>query len=422
MIITRKVRINPSREVQLKLWDIAQLCTLVWNVALDQRLSNPSINVYEQKKCLPSLKKENPNLKKPCSQVLQNIFFQVDQAYKMYSTKKRQGDKKVKPPKHKKRQVFFTQEYPQKNISFKIESTSTGNALLKLAYGSRPSDWLVIIIDDFDYSHAKTVTIVFKNKKWYACITHTVNVPPLRTQGSVVYFDPGVLTALTGLKSDGSFYEYSIRPLYEINSETFKEIDRLKNKLGSKKKGSYHYRRLSMQVRALHSKIATRKKAYLHKLANTILDDHSDAMCFEIGDWQKQETLADTGNKYVDRKINRAVQNNHPLETLIGYLTYKGALCGQAVKRFDERGTSRTCVFCGYVCEKGITPSKRIFTCEKCLFTFPRDHHSCLNFVKKFNAALWQCLSETLPDRSIRMDLHPFLFKPRSNIQVIAAS
>ena len=138
-----------------------------------------------------------------------------------------------------------------------------------------------------------------------------------------------------------------------------------------------------------------------------------------LGDWSKKDTLAETGNRYVDKMINRAVQNNHPLEKLIGYLTYKGRLRGQEIKRFDERGSTRTCVACDYVHEEGIKPSVRVFTCKRCLFTYSRDHHSCLNFVKRKETALWQCMHSNLPDRSMKVGLHPFSFKLLTSIRLL---
>lgn len=199
-------------------------------------------------------------------------------------------------------------------------------------------------------------------------------------------------------------------------------IDKLKALIATKKPDSYHYRRLKQQIRKLYSKISTRNKGYLHSLSNKILDDHQDVNEFAIGDWSKKDTLAKTNNRLVNKRINRAVQNYHPLEKLIGYLTYKVLLRGQEVKRFDERGTTRTCASCSYVHENGIDPSKRVLTCQQCSFTISRDHRSCLNFVKKFNAALWQRLSGNIPDRSIRTGLHPFSFKPRSSSYTIAVS
>jgi transposase len=100
----------------------------------------------------------------------------------------------------------------------------------------------------------------------------------------------------------------------------------------------------------------------------------------------------------------------------------KGIQRGQKVERFDERGTTRTCVCCNYVHKDGIDPKIRVFKCQRCSFALSRDHHSCLNIVKRLDSVLWQRLSGKLPDRSIRIGLHPFLFKPRNSNYTIAVS
>ena len=79
-------------------------------------------------------------------------------------------------------------------------------------------------------------------------------VTSVRTLATRIYFDPGCLVSLTGIKTTGEYFEYSIRPLYEINRDTYKLIDELKAKRAKKKKGSYHYRRLTQQISSLSRK------------------------------------------------------------------------------------------------------------------------------------------------------------------------
>ena len=43
----------------------------------------------------------------------------------------------------------------------------------------------------------------------------------------------------------------------------------------------------------------------------------------------KSQTLADTGYKFIDKRINRQVQNNNPIMTLVGDLSYKAVKCGK---------------------------------------------------------------------------------------------
>jgi hypothetical protein len=89
----------------------------------------------------------------------------------------------------------------------------------------------------------------------------------------------------------------------------------------------------------------------------------------------KSQTLADTGYKFIDKRINRQVQNNNPIVTLVEY---------------------------GYVIVAGLSPSVRTFTCPEHCFNIPRDINSTLNFLNIYQFALWyilralQCLSIAL--------------------------
>jgi transposase len=118
----------------------------------------------------------------------------------MFFTKHQQGNKEARPPRFKSTKYFFTQNYSQREVSFKIEDQG-----LKLAYGSKPSDWLSIPLPPGSYETVKTVSIHYDQdqKKWYACLTYFVQEAPLKTEGASLYFDPGCKTALTGIKTTG---------------------------------------------------------------------------------------------------------------------------------------------------------------------------------------------------------------------------
>ncbi len=412
MILTKKIQFHPPNEAQEKLWQVSYLCKDLWNAAVDQRRDRKSwgkVNLYSQKREIPRIKKEFPEYKIPSSQVLQNVLFGVDRAYRMFFTKWGNGDKCVMPPGFKSFRHFFTQEYSQPGTSFAI----TEEGILQLAYGSKPADWITIPMNGSIPEVPRTVTISKQDKKWYACFTYKMPKCELMADGHRIYFDPGCKTTLTGLKTTGAFIEYDINPLRQFNLSTYKLIDELTSQRDKKIMGSYHWRRLNRKIKKLFSRINTRTKTYLHSLANRILTDHPDVKEFKVGDWVKQDTLADTDYAFVNRRINCAVQNNNPVMRLIEYLSYKGKLRGQAVIKFDERGTTRTCVMCDHNHENGIDPGIRTFVCESCSFTYPRDHHSCLNDVKKSEPVLWQRLSGNLPDRSVRTTINPFSFKPQ---------
>jgi putative transposase len=418
MYLTKKTQIYPCAQALEKLWSVSSLCTRVFNAGLEQRRDKKSygkVNIYSQKKELRVLKKEFPEFKKPSSQVLQNSLFSLDRAYKMFFTKHINGDKNVRPPKFRSSKYFFTQEYSQKNTSFDLSKPGQ----LALAYGSSKKDWIILEVPHGGYESVKTVKITQDktNKKWFACMTYEVKEKALKTEGHILYFDPGCKTSLTGLKTTGEFFEYDFNALRKINNSTYHLIDELKSRRDKKKnRKSQAFRRLTKRINGLFAKINTRTKTYLHSLANQILKEHQDVKAFKIGDWDKQKTLADTQNPFVNKTINRAVQNNNPLGKLIDILTYKARLAGQEVAKVDERGTTRTCSKCDYVHKGGLSPAKRIFVCEKCAFSFPRDHHSCLNLLKRFESALWPRLPDILSGSSSRMELAPFSFKPQLSV------
>ena len=223
--------------------------------------------------------------------------------------------------------------------------------------------------------------------------------PFTRKPVHLLYFDPGCKTALTGIKTDGTIHEYDINPLRQLNINHYILIDQLKSRRDKQKRGSKQWRRLNSKIRNIYPRIDGQTKHYLHRSANQILADQPDVIGLVVGDWDRSQTLADTGYKFIDKRINRQVQNNNPIMTLVGYLSYKASLCCKEVRKFNERGTTRTCSSCGHVVAEGLSPSVRTFTCPMCGFTIPRDINSTLNFLNIYQFAVWyslralQCLS-----------------------------
>ena len=425
MILTRKTQVNPSHFTQNTLWSISHCCVDLWNISNEQRQYRSGfgkVNIYSQKKELTQLKKENESFKLPSSQVLQNVLFALDRSYKMFFTKLKKGDKHVKRPKFKSKKYFFTQEYSQYGTSFVIEDN-----IIKLAYGKNKKDWLEIPFKDsrkLPNEKIKTLELYqdHMTKKWYVSITYEFKEIRYQKNQNSIYFDPGCKTSLTGITSNGEFFEYDINPLRKLNKSTYLFIDKLMSQrdlIKNKKSKRHVYNRLNKRIKKAFRKINTRSKMYLHTLANEILKDHPNINQFMIGDWKKQETLANEESLFVNKRINRAVQNNNPLQKLIECLSYKAKAIGKIVKKFNERGSTRTCSQCGKQHSKGINPNKRTFHCvdtKNCGFQYSRDHQSCLNFIKKFESALWRCLvdKDNLPTRSKHKTLSPFACKTQS--------
>jgi len=391
--LTDKIQVYPDQTAIAKLWVVSYACKDVWNYLNEQRC-NPEIktNYYNQKKQLPLLKQQQPELKLPSSQVLQEVVKSLNASWQIFFTKRKNGDTEVNPPKFKSYKYFYTQKYPQQGTSFEI----TDN-ILRLAYGTNKSTWIEIELPnrEYDFQHVKNVTISFdkSEKKWYVCLARYVSMPEYQPNKYTIYFDPGCKMTLTGIKTDGTVVEYDINPLRQLNTKHYQLIDKLKSLRDRKQKHSKRWRRLNKKIGNIYRKIRTQTKHYLHKIANQILNDHPGTD-FMVGDWDKQQTLADTGITFVNKRINRQVQNNNPVKKLVGYLNYKAVIAGQQVEEFDERGTTRTCSGCGN--KQDMPPSKRVYHCPICGFKVERDINSVLNFLKIHNYAMWHGLSNEL--------------------------
>ena len=417
MILTRTAYLELTPETATTLWYIGRCCNRVWNALVEDRQAalrdGRKANYYSQKRLLPGMKKGDPRLKDPSSQVLQEVVKTLDGSYRSFFAKRKNGDTEANPPGFRNGRRFFTQNYPQRGTSFEIEGPT-----LNIAFGRTHKDWLAMTLPEGDYSGVKTVRVGFDDlaKRFVAWMSVEVPEAQKKSDGYWIYFDPGCKNTLTGITTEGRFVEYDINPLRNMNMSTYRLLDKLSSRRDTKKKGSLAWRRLNKRIAALWRKVAGRTKSYLHTLANQILIQHPAARGFKIGDWDKQATLADTPFPFVNRRINRAVQNNNPVRKLVEMLSYKAQLLtGQSVDEFDERGTTRTCVACGHVHSQGISPSKRHFVCERCQFSFPRDHHSGLNFLKRFKPAVWHGLRGAIPVSSARTTIAPFSFKPQTS-------
>ena len=419
MNLAKKIKIDIPSNVLDSLWFVSDLCTDLWNGSLEQKTYRRDKNrhLYEQKRDIPYIKELVPEYKIPSSQIIQNVIISLHEGFDSFFAKRAKGDFLANPPKFKSKKYFYTQKYSQYGTSFVVE-----NNILKLAYGKSKKDWLEIplpkeveLLNNF-----KTATIKKeKNKdKYYVSFSYIYDEKPYIPNDKTVYFDPGSITALTGINQNGKIFEYSISDLRKKNMETYLYIDKLKSKLKKKTKNSSRYNHINKKIDRGFKKINTRTKMTLSSVANRIIADNKSANQFKIGKWTTPQTISKTENKIKDKRINRAMQNNNPLSKLINILSYKAKMIGKEVSKFDERGTTKTCAMCGKKHKKGIDPSKRTFKCEnkKCQFEYPRDGHSCLNFVRIYEPALWQSLVGNLPTRTKKVQFNVFSCKTQSNV------
>lgn len=413
MFLTETQYVHVEQSTSSTLWYSSRCASRLWNVLHEHceeaKKSKEPCGYTAQKRLLPAFKEQDARFKDPSSQQLQEVVKEYHGALKSFFEKRKNGDTECNPPSFRKSGRFYPLHFPQRYNSFIIEDST-----LKLAFGTSRKTWLTIPLQKGNYDNVKTVRICFDEvkKQFFVCLHREIQEKPVKKEGLKVYFDPGCKTTLTGITSEGRIVEYDINPLRKLNMSTYKLIDSLMSERDKKTKHSLRWRRLNKRIQCLWRKLKQRTKTYLHTLANRIFDSLPNLSEVYVGDWEKQKTLADTGYTFVNKRINRAVQNNNPVKTLVSFLSYKGKLRhGVCVYEFDERGTTRTCSQCGHEQAGGVHPSVREFVCSSCGFSYPRDWQSGLNFIRKFEPAVWNGLDGQYPSSSMRKTLAPFSCK-----------
>ncbi|MFX0069990.1 MAG: RNA-guided endonuclease InsQ/TnpB family protein [Candidatus Hermodarchaeota archaeon] len=123
MLLAQKIRIFPTSEQEIVLWDLAEKCRLLYNFALEERIEEWKqnknrneeekhyISYTEQQNNLPYIKTKYPEYKWVYSKVLQMTLRKLDEAYKSFFTKWKNGDTTAHPPKFKGKKYFTTLWY-----------------------------------------------------------------------------------------------------------------------------------------------------------------------------------------------------------------------------------------------------------------------------------------------------------------------
>lgn len=377
--LTAKIKLNPTPEQIEKLWQTSDEARRLYNLALEQRrlyylIRKKTLSHYDQKRELTEFRKEYfPTLH---SQTAQEVILNLNEAYTSFF-KHYKNDKTARPPRFRGFKYFYTLTYPQASYHLEDESIILHNANqhLKIAFAQGFKDIPRI-------KKIKQVEISCDKQNFYACITCEVVPKKTVTTGKEIAFDPGVKTLLTGFDGD-NFLTISAKVFKKTTSYYDKNLDRMSSKLARSKVGSKRHKRLMKIKNKTLRKRSLRLKQANHCLAKELANLGYDN--YYIGNLSKKSTLADTKNKKVDKKINRIVQNQLPLQKFIGYLEYKVALNGNKVEKVNEANSTKTCSNCGHKGKK-LELSIRTFKCEKCGFELGRDENAAINLYKWYAA------------------------------------
>jgi putative transposase len=403
MQMAKKIRIYPTEEQKDVLWNISEMCRIVYNFALADKqqvwsTEKRPVRYVEQANLLPDFKERNPEFKVVYSKVYQVILSKLDISYKSTLTKWKKGDYKAKLPKFKSRKYIMNLPFNQSGFTIKDG---------KITFSHYIKDAVPLTFDIgnlLDGLKIKQVEISNDNPykargKFYITVTYDEDILiPFVDNGKIDAIDIGITKAITSVNTNGEFTEVKTsRPDKYWNPKIDKAKSRRDNCLGGKKgqKKSNKYLRIAQAVRKMSNKKTHQINDFLHKLTTGWVND-STSNTFLVGALnvpQMAQPKIKNGKKQKKTKrqrgLNRSTQGLGNLSKLAQLLTYKSVRKGKQTIRVDEKYTSRMCSCCGKIHEEQELKD-RVMLCD-CGNVLDRDRNSAINIMVRYFAqnALW---------------------------------
>jgi len=364
MLKAYRFRLYPSKSQVTRLRDTFEMCRQVYNRALKHRMDawdkrEENLSYYDEKKTLPLLKKEHPELKEVHSQVLQDTHQRVNLALQAYWRRCKEvkagtrSPKEVGKPRLKGLNQYKSITYPQGG--WKLQ----GNTLTLSKIGD-----VKIKLHRKLQGEVKTVTISrTQTGKWFVSFSCEVEVKPRQRKFKskrVVGIDLGVNPLVTF--SDES--DPILPPRFLIQAE--RRIKKLNNKFRT----SGYSDKVRLELARVYEKIANQRLDFAQKLAQKLIYSYSTIIFEDL------ETKELVHENYLAKRILDATWGK-----LVNMTQFKAESAGTEVILVDPRNTTQMCSACGKIVYKEL--KDRVHSCPYCGLVLDRDKNAAINIYNR---------------------------------------
>ena len=336
-----------------------ELCRWHYNQLLKAKRENPTLKKYDMQRLIIELKKENLELNKVYSKVLQMVNHQLWSNLKALKELGKKGYKVGKLRYKTSPNSWKTLNYNQSG--FKLDEERKRLHLSKI--GEIP-----IKLHRRIKGQVKGVIIKrTKSGKWYTIFQIEEEPEPLPETGRVVGIDLGVKHF--AVDSEGNAFE---NPLFLENS--LERIKKIQRQLSRKQNGSKNWEKARVKLAKAYEKLYNQRRDFLHKLALYYVRNY-DVIVLE--DLDSKNIVENSSSKRFKRRFLDSA-----LKEFVRILSDKAERAGRRVVFVKPPYTSRTCSRCGFVVGE-LELSDRVFACPKCGLVLERDLNASFNILKK---------------------------------------
>ncbi|MCL4496653.1 MAG: transposase [Deltaproteobacteria bacterium] len=310
------------------------------------------------------------------SQVLQDVLFRVEKAYKAFFRRLKEKSGRAGYPRFKNCGRYDSITYTQSGFGIddtgRLSLSKIGHIKIKLHRG-------VI-------GAIKTCNIKKEIDKWYVCFSVEYKAALKPIPDKQIGIDMGIKSF--AVLSDGRTID---NPKYLVKSE--EKLKKIQKRLSNKKKGSNNRRKAKISVARAHKKVSNQRKDFQHKESRRLVDNYG---YIAVEDLQIKNMVR---NHRLAKSISDAGWGQ-----FLSFITYKAEEAGCYVEKVNPHNTSKKCSACGYI-HKEMTLSVREWTCPICNTEHDRDINASVNILSK---TIRQELPEFTLGEISSMDIYSF--------------